>query len=73
MCFLPQSKIGNRKSKMSSYDPIRPHQHVRWNRQADLLGGVEIDELIQTSSVVPLEDRRAWFPLGFCPQKPRRA
>ena len=28
---------------MSSYDPVRPCQQVRWNGQADLLGGFEID------------------------------
>jgi hypothetical protein len=28
----------NRKSKMSSYDPIRPRQHIGRNRQTDVLG-----------------------------------
>ena len=26
------------------YDSVRPRQHVRWNRQTDLLGGFEIDD-----------------------------
>ena len=42
--LFPQSKIGNLKSKMSFYDPVRPHQHIRRDRQADLLGGFQIDD-----------------------------
>jgi len=34
--LFPQSKIGNLKSKMSFYDPIRSRQHIRRNCQADL-------------------------------------
>src|SRR5262245_14943994 len=44
MCFLPQSKIGNRKSKMSSYDFVRPSQHVRRNRDPDLLRCLQVDD-----------------------------
>jgi hypothetical protein len=29
---------------MSFYDPIRPRQHVRWNRESDLLSGSEVDD-----------------------------
>ena len=40
----PKSKIGNRKSKMSSYDSIRSRQHIRRDREADLLRRVQIDD-----------------------------
>jgi len=44
--FSEESKIGNRKSKMSSYDPVRPRQHIWRNRQADLLRSLQVhDEL----------------------------
>ena len=26
---------------------IRPHQHIRWNRQADLLGRYQIDDELE--------------------------
>src|SRR6266545_4160069 len=42
ICFSLKSKIGNRKSKMSSYDPVRSCQHIRRNCHADLLRGFEI-------------------------------
>ena len=45
--LFPQSKIGNRKSKMSSYDPICTHQHIRRYRQADLLSGFEVDNQLE--------------------------
>ena len=32
---------------MLSYDSIRPRQHIRRNRQADLLGGLEIDHKLK--------------------------
>ena len=32
---------------MSFYDSIRPRQHIRWNRHADLLGGLEIDDELE--------------------------
>jgi hypothetical protein len=32
------------KDLASSYDLIRPHQHIGTNRQADLLGGFQIDD-----------------------------
>src|SRR5262245_51043106 len=38
--------LPNLKSKMSSDNPIRPCQHVRWNRQADLFSCSQVyDEL----------------------------
>ena len=39
-----QSKIENRQSKMSSYDPIRPRQHIGRNREPYLVRGLEIDD-----------------------------
>ena len=30
--------------KMSSYDPVRPRQHIRRYREADLLGGFQVDQ-----------------------------
>src|SRR5262245_6145296 len=40
-----ESKIQNGKSKMDSLDHfIRPRQHIRRNRYADLLCGLEIDD-----------------------------
>ena len=44
MCF---SSIPNPKSKISFDDPVRPHQHVGRNRQADLLGGFQIDDELE--------------------------
>src|SRR3990167_3847722 len=41
MQFL-QSKIENRKSKMSFYDSVRPRQHIRRNRESDLFCRLEI-------------------------------
>src|SRR5439155_9863430 len=32
----------NRKTKMSSYDPIRPLQHADWNRQTNQFCGFEV-------------------------------
>ncbi len=32
---------------MSSYDPIRPHQHVGRDRQADLLRCFQIDDELE--------------------------
>ena len=32
---------------MSSYDPIRFRQHIRRNRQADLLGSLQVDEKLK--------------------------
>ena len=46
MQFL-QSKIENRQSKMSFYDFVCPRQHVRWNRQADLHGRLQIDNELE--------------------------
>src|SRR3990167_4905063 len=43
MQFL-QSKIENRKSKMSFYDSVRPRQHIWRNRETDLLGRFQIDD-----------------------------
>ena len=34
---------------MSSDDSVRPHQHIRRNRQADLLGCFQIDDEIELS------------------------
>ena len=31
----------------SSNDPIRPRQHIRRNRQTDLLGGLQIDHELE--------------------------
>jgi hypothetical protein len=48
MFFLnPQSKIGNRKSKMSSDDSIRPRKYVRRNRQVDLLCRLDINHQLK--------------------------
>src|SRR5262249_8913822 len=47
ICFSPKSKIGNRKSKMSSYDSIRPCEHVRRYCQSDLLRRFEINDEIK--------------------------
>src|SRR5262245_7940450 len=47
MLLSPQSKIGNRKSKISSDDFIRSHQHIGRDRQTDLLGGLEIDNQLE--------------------------
>src|SRR6266508_5947440 len=44
ICFSLESKIGNRKSKMSSYDAVGSRQHIRRNCQADLLCGFEIND-----------------------------
>ena len=38
----PQSKI-----EISTNHFVRPHQHVRRNRQADLLGGFQIDDELE--------------------------
>jgi hypothetical protein len=35
------------RSMCSSDHPIRPRQHLRWNRQADLLRGFEIDHQLE--------------------------
>ena len=37
------SVLVTQSSALSFYDPVRPHQHPRRNRQADLLGRVQID------------------------------
>src|SRR5437773_2841342 len=47
ICFSPQSKIGNLKSKMSFYDLVRPRQHVGRNGQADLHGRLQIDNELE--------------------------
>ena len=58
ICFSPQSKIGNRKSKMSSYDPIRPCQHPLRNRQADLFRGLQIDDQLKLRRLLDRQIRR---------------
>jgi hypothetical protein len=40
-----------------SNHPIRPRQHVRWDRQADLLGGFEIDDEVELRRLL---DRNVW-------------
>ena len=48
MYFLRQSKIGNRKSKIELLDHlVRPRQHIRRNRQADLFGCFQIDHELE--------------------------
>ena len=41
---IPQSKIVNPKL---FYDPIRPRQHTRWDRHADLLRCLQIDDELE--------------------------
>ena len=46
--FLSKSLVSggfvcNRKFKMLSDDSVRPHQHIRRYRQADLLGRFQVD------------------------------
>jgi hypothetical protein len=45
MDLLSGFSIQNLKSQIQNLfdDFIRTHQHVRWHRQADLLGGFEVD------------------------------
>src|SRR2546425_9637054 len=38
-------KIQN--SKLSFYDLVRPCQHIRWNRETDLLRGLQIDHQLE--------------------------
>src|SRR5688572_21666814 len=42
--WLPQSKIGNRKSKISSYDLVRPLDYAVRNRQANLFGHLKVKD-----------------------------
>ena len=46
-CPIPP--IQNRKSKIQNYldDPVRPRQHTRRNRHADLLGRIQIDDELE--------------------------
>jgi hypothetical protein len=46
-CLNPS--IQNPKSQIQNLfdDAIRPRQHVRWNRQTDLLGGFQIDHELE--------------------------
>jgi hypothetical protein len=36
----------------SSNDPVRSSQHIQWNRQADLFGGLEIDDELKFSRLL---------------------
>src|SRR5262249_12949469 len=47
MLLSPKSKIGNRKSKISSDDFVRPGQHVRGNCEADLFSCLQIDDELE--------------------------
>jgi hypothetical protein len=55
-----QSKIGNRKSKMSSDDFVRSRQHVGWNCDADLLA---VLRFITSSSFVGCRAKSAGWAL----------
>ena len=41
-------------------DLIRPYQHVRWNRQADLLGGFQIDDELELFRLLDWVGPPAW-------------
>ena len=47
---------------------IRSRQHVRRNRQADLLGGFQIDDELKLRRLLESATRRALRPLGSCPR-----
>ena len=38
--------------------PIRPHQHVRWNRQADLLRRFQVDHQLKLRRLLHRQIRR---------------
>ena len=66
VCFL-NFEIRNAKFEIASSDqPIRPGEHLRRNRQTDLLCGLEIDRRTRTSSAAPLASQPAWRPSRFC-------
>ena len=44
---LYNSALVTQYSELSFDDSVRPHQHIRWNRQADLLGGFQIDDQLE--------------------------
>jgi hypothetical protein len=71
--YLPQSKVAKSfiaASSRSLLDHfVRPRQHIRRNRQTDLVGCLQINH---NSNFVGA--RRAGFvPLGFCPRNMRHA
>ena len=53
--------IENRKSAIenSFYDFVRPYQHVGWNRQADLLRRLQIDDELELHRL--LHGEFGWF------------
>jgi hypothetical protein len=78
----PQSEIRNSQSEISSCcllitslalwltlldHLVCSHQHVRGNRQADLLGGFEVDDELEPSRLL---DREIYLPTAEFPDPP---
>ena len=47
LLFVPFGSLPFALGVLSSNHPVRPRQHVRRNRQADLLGGFQIDDELE--------------------------
>ena len=45
--LIPTSVLSTRSSALSSDDPVRSYQHVRRNREADLLRGFQVDDQLE--------------------------
>ena len=45
--LIRTSVLSTRYSALSFDNPVRPRQHIWWNRQADLLGGFQIDHQLE--------------------------
>ena len=46
-------------ARLSSNHLIRPRQHIRWDRQADLLGGFEVDDELELRRLLDRQIGRA--------------
>ena len=45
--LIRTSVLSTRYSALSFDNPVRSRQHIGWNRQADLLGGFQIDHQLE--------------------------
>jgi hypothetical protein len=52
-------------------DPVRPHEHIWWNREPDLLGGFQVDDQLDLDRLFHLQIDRLFAIEKFVYMKRR--